>query len=274
MQLHAGKLTPTDYNESFSEAVESHLSDLNRYCTSLTQSKWSGEDLAQETLTKAYENWLKNPRPISKAYLCRIASNHWIDEYRRRKLDLDYKGDLSRIAQEKGVAKYEVEAAIEILLNHLSLKQRIVFLLVDGFRYTTQEASTMLGMTEGAVKAVLHRARKKLDDVKEDEALHDCDNDEVNTYVNAFSSGLPHLVVNLFRNRTNEPKMILNQTNLGSGQLFVTEVKGSHSSYLMVTVPTKSGVMLVPVFQKEIAVLLEWTEELIKHSQRSQLLAA
>ena len=56
----------------------------------------------------------------------------------------------------------ETWAAMEHLVGALPPRQRVVFLLTEVFRFTAAEAAAMLNMTEGAVKAALHRARAGL----------------------------------------------------------------------------------------------------------------
>ena len=59
---------------------------LYGYCRRLTGTVWEAEDLAQDTLVRAFARWgvtnpkIRNPR----AYLLRTATNVWIDLQRRR----------------------------------------------------------------------------------------------------------------------------------------------------------------------------------------------
>jgi RNA polymerase sigma-70 factor (ECF subfamily) len=60
--------------------------DLHRYCLRLTGHLWDAEDLAQETMLRAFatlgsvHHSIQSPR----AYLLRVATNTWIDALRRR----------------------------------------------------------------------------------------------------------------------------------------------------------------------------------------------
>src|SRR5947208_10653019 len=71
----------------FLETCEPLRPDLYRYCRHLTRSPWDAEDLAQDTLARAFVTLAqmteeaKNPR----AWLFRVASNLWIDQQRRRR---------------------------------------------------------------------------------------------------------------------------------------------------------------------------------------------
>lgn len=89
--------TPAQANENFEDAIQPYLKGLNHYCQSLTKSTWDRDDLVQETLAKAYKSLLKNPKPMSKAFLFRIASNTWIDGLRKRRPDEDLNFDVSEL---------------------------------------------------------------------------------------------------------------------------------------------------------------------------------
>src|SRR5215813_14205914 len=69
--------------------IEPFRADLSRYCRKLTGDVWDAEDLSQDTLLKGFallgSTFHKIERP--GAYLLRIATNLWIDTYRRRVLE-------------------------------------------------------------------------------------------------------------------------------------------------------------------------------------------
>lgn len=83
--------TPAQANENFEETIQPYLKDLNHYCRSLAKSTWDGEDLVQETMAKAYRRWLKKPKPISKAFLFRIASNTWMGIEKVSQMKISFK---------------------------------------------------------------------------------------------------------------------------------------------------------------------------------------
>ncbi|KJD45756.1 RNA polymerase sigma factor [Paenibacillus terrae] len=150
------------------ENLEELQAVLKRYCLSLTKSNWDAEELAQDTWVKALGklNSFKHTNP--KALLLRIAKNTWIDNIRRKAV---YTRIVNREQAKVTVpdnGPFEIELALQSLMNHLSPLQRTVFLLRDVFGYSISETSDMLETTEGAVKVALHRARKSLGAIKED----------------------------------------------------------------------------------------------------------
>jgi RNA polymerase sigma factor (sigma-70 family) len=144
---------------------------LNRYCLSLTRSNWDAEDLAQDTWLKALRVLKGLGHTNPEAFLLRIAKNTWIDQLRRKtvlagalKRDLP---DLLKVTPSDN-GNFEIEAAFQALMKHLSPLQRTVFLLRDVFGYSISEAAAVLGTSDGAVKSALHRARHALEAVKSD----------------------------------------------------------------------------------------------------------
>jgi len=155
--------------ERFEALAAPYRSSLEWYCRNIAGSAWEADDLVQDTWLKAFAMFKRQPLrgDMSKAYLFRIASNTWIDRYRKSRLPVDSFEDQEQIASRSGVDPSEVEDAIETLVAHLPERQRAILLLVDVFQFSSGEAASMLGMTEGAVKAGLHRARTKLQSLRD-----------------------------------------------------------------------------------------------------------
>lgn len=142
---------------------------LHRYCLSLTRSAWDAEDLAQDTWVKARDYWQQPENLNMEALLLRIARNTWIDVMRRQTA---FGKILQRLRPEAGSAdkdtnaSSELETAFQALVEHLSPLQRTVFLLRDVLGLSAREAADRLKITEGAVKAALHRARLRLPELR------------------------------------------------------------------------------------------------------------
>ncbi|MGN9169898.1 MULTISPECIES: RNA polymerase sigma factor [Paenibacillus] len=141
---------------------------LKRYCLSLTKSNWDAEELAQNTWVKALGKLNNFEHTNPKALLLRIAKNTWIDEMRRKAVFTRILNREQAKVTEPDHGTYEIEIALQSLMNHLSPLQRTVFLLRDVFAFSISETSDILGTTEGAVKVALHRARKSLGAVQEE----------------------------------------------------------------------------------------------------------
>lgn len=154
-------------HDNFSEWVQTYQVALSQYCRSLVGTSWEAEDLVQETWLKVWRISLEKGQhfSINKSYLYRIANHICIDRHRRNKTVaeshlLDQTAWIESTAEE--VDLDTLWMAVETIVNRLPMNQRTTLMLMDVFRYTAAETAEMLTTTEGAVKALLHRARTKL----------------------------------------------------------------------------------------------------------------
>ncbi|MEK4508085.1 RNA polymerase sigma factor [Paenibacillus sp. FSL K6-2524] len=147
----------------FPQWVQLHQAGLRQYCQSLVGTTGEADDLAQETWLKVWKVALGKGAElnINKSYLYRIANHVWIDRYRKKKINADLLSVHDTPSFERSDTMM-IWTAMETMVNHLPVNQRITLLLMDVFQYTAAETAQLLDSTEGAVKAVLHRARMKL----------------------------------------------------------------------------------------------------------------
>ena len=153
--------------EAFVALTEPVRPALWRYCLRLSGSPWDAEDLVQETMLRAFARLSNFWQPLDdpRAYLFRVASNTWIDALRRGAVPLDSLDDapLPPAADDPSLA-VDLSDALERLVALLPPRQRVIVLLVDVFDFTAREIGAMIGASEGAVRAALHRARERLRD--------------------------------------------------------------------------------------------------------------
>ncbi|WP_010276655.1 RNA polymerase sigma factor [Paenibacillus senegalensis] len=141
---------------------------LYKYCLSLTRSAQDAEDLAQETWLKVAaqeKRYGKHANP--EALLLRVAKNTWIDSLRRSLLFgkvLQREQERQKIAgsSQEQSTRQRLEAAFYVMMQDLSPMQRTVLLMREVFGYSALECAEYLNTTEGAVKALLYRARQAL----------------------------------------------------------------------------------------------------------------
>jgi RNA polymerase sigma-70 factor (ECF subfamily) len=140
---------------------------LHRYCCRLTGNVWDGEDLMQDTLLRMFgllgkiDRNLENPR----AYFIRTATHLWIDQQRRLARDrawraqqeLDDSTSANVAEQDAGL-----QQAARELLHRLPPRERAAVLMREVLDLSAREAAAFLQISEGAVKAALHRARDRL----------------------------------------------------------------------------------------------------------------
>ncbi|WP_066189491.1 sigma factor-like helix-turn-helix DNA-binding protein [Gracilibacillus timonensis] len=137
--------------------IKSVYQQLSRYCFFLTQNKWDGEELIQETIHKALVKYGVS-HTWKPALLKKIAYHTWIDKQRKRKEETESSME-NREAPDSQYA--EITALVERLLDFMTTKQLVVFLMKDVFRYQIAEIAEHCRMSETAVKAMLNRARRQ-----------------------------------------------------------------------------------------------------------------
>jgi RNA polymerase sigma-70 factor (ECF subfamily) len=150
------------------DAVEPVRSRLYAVCLQLTGSVWEAEDLVQDTLLRGFGvigrsddaggqsgRWIESPG----AYLSRIAANLWIDRQRRGAREvLQAEPDPGSEAPKAIITR----AAGAALFDKTAPQERAAVVLTEVFDFSLAEVAELLSTTTGAVKAALHRGRRKL----------------------------------------------------------------------------------------------------------------
>ena len=159
--------TEVDKKYCSDKQLEHMMANLSRYCYHLTQNKWDGEEIAQETIYKALKHY-RNEK-WNNALLKKMAYHQWIDRIRKR----DKEALFSEIdLQDDGITENECCSEwLEKLLKQLTPKQFITFVLKEAFQYKISEIAVLLNMSDTGVKALLSRSRikvKKLSDTEID----------------------------------------------------------------------------------------------------------
>jgi RNA polymerase sigma-70 factor, ECF subfamily len=159
--------------QRFLDTFEPLRPALYRYCRHLTHDAWDAEDLVQETLSRAFVTLgtVFSNFPEPRAWLFRVASNTWIDQVRRSRLErLQAAANVDDGAPQLQDPRANREAAAT-LLALLSPQQRAAVVLKDVFDFSLDEIASMLETTPNAVKGALHRGRERLDDPPQQTAL-------------------------------------------------------------------------------------------------------
>lgn len=134
---------------------------LRRYCLGITDNRWDAEDLLQDTMIKLIGALEAAPnRPVTKAFLYRIAKNVWIDRQKRRRIQAESLQEMNdNQPTEDPFRSWEL---LEQLAHRLSSRSMVILLLSDVFSFTARETAELLLSSESAVQVALSRARARL----------------------------------------------------------------------------------------------------------------
>ena len=162
-------------DEAFTMLVEEHQTHVYNLCYRMLGEPEAAEDAAQESFLRAYQNLQRydRNRPFA-TWLLSIAAHYCIDRLRRRKLSvfsLDEENDdgvAFEIADpaspnpEAESVKREERDRLHILLKDLDATDRAAIVLRYWNDYSEIEIAESLNLTVSAVKSRLHRARRAL----------------------------------------------------------------------------------------------------------------
>src|SRR5262245_60333213 len=98
-------------------------------------------------------------------YLVRIETNLWLDAVRRRAA-AERAAERERneqVSNQPNADPAEVRDAAAVLMHMLGPQERAAFLLKEVFDMSLEQIAEVLATSVGAVKAALHRGRKRLD---------------------------------------------------------------------------------------------------------------
>lgn len=153
---------------------ERHVDHIYRLALRLLNDEAMADGVVQDTFIAVIEHIdnFKGQAAIS-TWLYRIAYNNATGRLRKARphLDLDEAAEGYCIPEafidwetipERTLSSTEVKAEIDRAIGALSPSLRAVFMLRDVEELSTDETAHILGITEGAVKVRLHRARLTL----------------------------------------------------------------------------------------------------------------
>ena len=162
-------------DEAFTKLVEEHQTHVYNLCYRMLGEPEAAEDAAQETFLRAYQNLHRYDRTRSFAtWLLSIGAHYCIDRLRRRKLSvfsMDEENDDGTSFEIRDSASPDPEAEsvkredrdrLHILLKDLDETDRAAIILRYWHDCSEIEIADSLNLTVSAVKSRLHRARRAL----------------------------------------------------------------------------------------------------------------
>jgi RNA polymerase sigma-70 factor (ECF subfamily) len=153
---------------TFEQLVMKYWNDVWKYAFFMTKKYHLADDIAQEVFIKAFRK-LSNFRGETniKFWLLRITRNQALNEMRssffRRVTLMDFISTKDSALSAEGIYLHQ-ESVNDIwdLVLKLPEKYREVLILEGHFDFSITEISQTLGISEGAVKSRIHRARSQI----------------------------------------------------------------------------------------------------------------
>jgi RNA polymerase sigma-70 factor, ECF subfamily len=186
---------------AFRRLVGPYRHALEVHCYRMVGSAQDAEDLAQETLLRAWRALDRfEPRAQFRTWLYRIATNACLDELERRPrrpapLDPfpDLRLDEAAAPTYDPVARYAIREGMELALlraiQELPGRQRAVLIFRDVLGWTASEVAEVLESTVASVNSALQRARATIEQHLPDAtqpASDPAERELLNRYVAAF----------------------------------------------------------------------------------------
>jgi len=169
-------------DEAFTQLVETYQTPVYNLCYRMLGEPEAAEDAAQETFFKAYRNLGRYDINRSFAtWLLSIAAHHCIDRLRRRRyssfsIDDDENHaklpDANAPDPEKETVRRQEQAQMQTMLKSLDATDRAAVVLRYWNDCSEVEIARALSLTVPAVKSRLHRARRALAKLWEEETSH------------------------------------------------------------------------------------------------------
>lgn len=169
-------------DEAFTRLVEEYQTHVYNLCYRMLGEPEAAEDAAQETFLRAYQNLHRYDRGRSFAtWLLSIGAHYCIDRLRRRKLSVfsideeNDDGTTFEIADsnspdpEVESVKREERDRLHLLLKNLEATDRAAMVMRYWHDASEIEIAEALNLTVSAVKSRLHRARRALAGMWEEE---------------------------------------------------------------------------------------------------------
>jgi RNA polymerase sigma factor (sigma-70 family) len=163
---------PDSREKAFTQIVRKYQERLYWHIRRMVVTHEDTDDVLQNVFIKVW-NGLGNFREDSRLYtwLYRIATNESLSflEQQKKKAALSMDGELGEALQEKLKADshfdgQKLEWKLQLAIQQLPEKQRIVFSLRYFDEMPYEEMSRVLDTSEGALKASYHHAAKKIEE--------------------------------------------------------------------------------------------------------------
>lgn len=172
-------------DDAFTQLVETYQKPVYNLCYRMLGEPELAEDAAQETFLRAYQNLHRyDSSRAFGTWILSIAAHYCIDRLRKKKFSVfsmdaeDEDGMLFEVADpaspdpEAESAKLEDRKHLHLMLKGLDPTDRAAVIMRYWYDYSEVEIAQSLKLTVSAVKSRLHRSRKALAGMWQEEKSH------------------------------------------------------------------------------------------------------
>lgn len=146
---------------SFEVFFEDEHERLFRALCLVTRNRHEAEEIMQDAFLSMWQRWERLAAVDDlTAYLYRTAMNSFRSRVRRTQLAA--RKAVRLIPPDDGIARIEGQQTVVRALAPLTEKQRAAVVLTQFLDFSSEEAGEMLGLSAGAIRTLVHRARTEL----------------------------------------------------------------------------------------------------------------
>ena len=151
---------------AFNELVGLYRMKIFNHCLGIVKDEEMAQDLTQETFLQAYQH-LDTFRGKSRFYtwVYRIAHNLSLNALKKTRhlKESELKEEIlaGKEVWDEQLGEAEFDQALQVALQRLPPKQRVVFEMFDVQRIPHKEIAAQLGISPGTVRSRLHYARQQ-----------------------------------------------------------------------------------------------------------------
>ena len=161
------RLVQAGDQQAYTRLLDRHLNSVHAYVFRMTNNRADAEDIAQETFLRVWHRarTFKPGRVRFTTWLCRIAHNRCVDEFRKRRptvdTELEAMADDAPGADDLSIAE-ERRKAVHAGIAALPERQRSALVLCQIQGRSNREAAQILDVSVDALESLIARARRTL----------------------------------------------------------------------------------------------------------------
>ena len=168
---------------NYREIYNQYYAKVRKFVLASLKDEWVADDVVQETFVRIQENLegVRDPARIS-SWIFRIAYNLCQDHFRQSRKSANdesisqEKMEISKEAPiQKELEQRQMGQCVQNRMNLLPESLRTVLILYDIMDFSHHEVAEILGTTTENTKVRLHRARKKLKAILEEQCAFEVD---------------------------------------------------------------------------------------------------